>query len=162
MNGSAVLAYAINHLRVKHGKCIPLFCFLNILIFHVVVIVGHTECGGAKASLDAVLNNPNMNVKETVVTIPPSEHGHSSSDESLNVWLEPLTKLLFTEGVHLKEEKYRLLEAVKENVKKQVENVVNSEPIQFAWKRKQEVHVHGWLYHLDTGKLEDLKYSRRH
>jgi carbonic anhydrase len=116
---------------------------------------------GAKTSLAAVVNNPNINVNETVLTIPPTEHGHCGSDEPLNVWLEPLTKLLFTEGVHLKDEKDRLLEAVKVNVKKQVENVVNSEPIQSAWKEKQEVDVHGWIYHLDTGKLEDLKCSHR-
>jgi carbonic anhydrase len=109
--------------------------------------------------LAAVVNNPNINVNDTVVTIPPAGHGHGGSNEPLNVWLEPLTKLLFTEGIHLKDEKVRLLEAVKVNVKKQVENVVKSEPIQSAWKQKQEVHVHGWLYHLDTGKLEDLQYS---
>ncbi len=94
------------------------------------------------------------------MTIPSTEHGRGGSDESLNIWLDPLTKLLFTERVHLKNEKDRLLEAVKVNVKKQVENVVNSEPIQSAWKQKQEVDVHGWLYHLDTGMLEDLKCSR--
>lgn len=123
-----------------------------------VVVVGHTECGGAKTSLAAVVDNPNINIDETVVTIPSTaNHGHGGSDESLNIWLEPLTKLLFTEGVHLKNEKDRLLEAVKVNVKKQVENVVNSEPIQSAWKQKQEVEVHGWLYHLDTGMLEGRK-----
>lgn len=109
--------------------------------------------------MEAILGNPNLNVNETIVTIPPSAHGHGGSDEPLNAWLAPLTKLLFTEGVHLKDEKTRLLEAVKVNVRKQVENVVASNPVQAAWKQKQEVHVHGWLYHLDTGKLEDLKYS---
>jgi carbonic anhydrase len=100
-----------------------------------------------------------MNINETVVTIPPSEHGNSDSDAPLNKWLEPLTKLLFTEQIHLKDEKTRLLEAVKVNVRKQVDNVVASNVIQAAWEAKQDVHVHGWLYHLETGKLEDLKYS---
>ena len=112
--------------------------------------------------MEAIVSNPNLNVNETVVTIPPSGHGHGGSDEPLNTWLEPLTKLLFTEGVHLEDEKIRLLEAVKVNVRKQVENVVASDPVQVAWKQKQEVHVHGWLYHLDTGVLEDLKYSHPH
>src|SRR5258708_39255627 len=48
---------------------------------------------------------------------------------------------------------------VPESVKKQVENIVHTSIIQNAWANKKNVHVHGWVYELETGKLKDLNIT---
>lgn len=46
-------------------------------------------------------------------------------------------------------------------MKKQVENVVNTDIIQNAWTKRTDVRVHGWVYELETGKLNDLGITRK-
>jgi len=50
---------------------------------------------------------------------------------------------------------------VRESVKRQVENVVNTKIIQHAWADKKDVRVHGWVYELETGRLRDLGVTRK-
>jgi len=50
---------------------------------------------------------------------------------------------------------------VRESVKKQVENVVQTDIIQHAWAKKNDVRVHGWVYELETGKLKDLGVTHK-
>ena len=42
------------------------------------------------------------------------------------------------------------------NVIEQVRNVCQSTVLQDAWMREQEVTVHGWVYGLHDGLLQDL------
>jgi carbonic anhydrase len=46
-------------------------------------------------------------------------------------------------------------------VKKQVENIVNTNIIQNAWANRKNVWVHGWVYELESGKLRDLGVTRK-
>jgi carbonic anhydrase len=46
------------------------------------------------------------------------------------------------------------------NVRAQVANVAASAPVQAAWKKNQKLHVHGWVYRLETGLLEDLHVTQ--
>ncbi len=43
------------------------------------------------------------------------------------------------------------------NVAAQVRNVCQTTILQDAWKRGQEVSVHGWIYALDSGLVKDLE-----
>ncbi|EKM82555.1 hypothetical protein AGABI1DRAFT_111160 [Agaricus bisporus var. burnettii JB137-S8] len=135
-NVLSVLEFAVNYLKVKN-----------------VVIVGHSECGGAAACLGAV-QRENFD-PEDFVTMPGTP-----ADAPLNRWLKPLTRLAATLGVSTTPPKVALPVVIEESVKRQVENVCESEVIVGAWTKGQEVHVHGWVYELAEGRLRDLGISR--
>jgi carbonic anhydrase len=42
------------------------------------------------------------------------------------------------------------------NVLEQVVNACQTTIVQDAWARGQELHVHGWIYGIDDGRLRDL------
>jgi len=138
----SVLRYAVDFLGVEN-----------------VVIVGHTECGGAAACLGAA-QSPHLNLDAPITTIsslPP--------ESALNRWLEPLTRM--TAGLKLLSsvsQEDALKTVVEENVKAQVENLAKTITIGEAWKKGtpkgQDVWIHGWVYDLSTGLLRDLDISR--
>ncbi|KAF4615164.1 hypothetical protein D9613_003170 [Agrocybe pediades] len=140
-NVLSVLRYAVHYLGVEH-----------------VVIVGHTECGGAAACL-AAAQSPSLNVNAPIATIPSLP-----ADSSLNRWLEPLTKLAASLKVSAIPHNEALPLLVEENVKAQVENLSNTVAIQDAWtkgtSKGQNVWLHGWVYDLKTGLLKDLNITR--
>ena len=45
------------------------------------------------------------------------------------------------------------------NVQRQVRNVCHTTVVQNAWKRGQELTVHGWIYGLKDGLVKDLGVS---
>lgn len=49
-----------------------------------------------------------------------------------------------------------MMQLVEENVKAQVRNVVNTKTMQGAWAKGKNVQVHGWVYHLENGRVRDL------
>jgi carbonic anhydrase len=49
---------------------------------------------------------------------------------------------------------------VYENVKAQVANLAQCSPVTDAWKAGKPLHIHGWVYELETGKLKDLGVSQ--
>ncbi|KAG8688710.1 hypothetical protein FRC09_012768 [Ceratobasidium sp. 395] len=125
----AVLTYAVENLGVEH-----------------IVIAGHTQCGGAAACHAAAqtLNSAG----------PPTT--------PLARWLGPLTDL----AASLAQEKHdahdtsaELASLVDANVRKQVENVVDTDVIQRAWAAGKQVYVHGWVYVIETGTIKDLKIT---
>lgn len=42
------------------------------------------------------------------------------------------------------------------NVIEQAANVCNTTIVRNAWKRNQELTVHGWIYSIENGILQDL------
>ncbi|KAI0925969.1 hypothetical protein AcV5_008552 [Taiwanofungus camphoratus] len=114
----AVLGYAIDHVGVTH-----------------VIVVGHTQCGGA-AACHAAASAPEP-------TLDPNT--------PLARWLAPLTALAKT-GLTVEE-------LVEENVRVQVANVAQTNTMQGAWARGKDVWVHGWLYEIPHGRLRDLGVS---
>jgi len=110
-NVLSVVEYAVGALKVKH-----------------VIVVGHTECGGAKHCLKAAEEPPE----------PPKDPLHR--------WLEPLTELARS----LPQQDRTLPILVKRNVEKQVQTLKGLETVQ-----KAKVKVHGWIYDLSTGHLDD-------
>lgn len=41
----------------------------------------------------------------------------------------------------------------------QVENVARTSIVREAWKKGRDIHVHGWVYELENGRLRDLEVS---
>jgi carbonic anhydrase len=158
-NVLSVLAYAVNYLGVENGA-FPRQKSLSIdelIRIYSVIIVGHSNCGGAAASLKAV-QNPKFVPEVPIITIDGEP-----ADSPLNRWLQPLT--LLAHSLHLPDQEEKALDmVVKENVKAQVENLANTETIINAWThgtpQKQKVFIHGWVYDLGTGVLKDLGISR--
>jgi carbonic anhydrase len=122
----SVLAYAVDFLGVEH-----------------VVVVGHTECGGAAACYNAAKAGD---------LSPPTT--------PLARWLLPLIKLTSTLDVSDKDLTEALPIIVTENVKKQVENISQTVTMKNAWAEKKNVWVHGLVYEIGTGRLRDLDVSR--
>ncbi|RYE20886.1 MAG: carbonic anhydrase, partial [Sphingobacteriaceae bacterium] len=48
---------------------------------------------------------------------------------------------------------------VEYNVIESVENISETSIVQNAWKNGKELHIHGWVYSLETGLIKDLKVS---
>ncbi|EIW56300.1 carbonic anhydrase [Trametes versicolor FP-101664 SS1] len=122
----SVLAYAVENLRVTQ-----------------IIVAGHTDCGGAKASLNAAHASPPR---------PPSD--------PLARWLALLTEIA---GAYRPEDLTELIEA---NVRQQVQNIAKTEVVQAAWaaananvKEDVDLQVHGWVYELETGHIRDLGVS---
>lgn len=117
-----------------------------------VIVVGHTECGGAKACL-AATQRAGFSPKPPFATILglPVE-------DPLNRWLEPLTTFVASLNAPT------LPQVVEANIKHQVDNLCKTKTIVDAWtkgtQKGQEVRVHGWEYNLSTGRLRDLNISR--
>jgi carbonic anhydrase len=122
-----------------------------------VVVVGHTECGGAAACFAAA---------SSADYVPGEAFAIDSglpADAPLNKWLAPLTELASSLQLSTAPREEALPILVEENVKAQVENVCKSEIIQNAWQKKsrkgKDVFVHGWVYDIGEGKLKDLGVS---
>ena len=63
----------------------------------------------------------------------------------------------YEKEISLIEDEHRQLDRLCElNVIEQVVNVCNTTIIQKAWKRGQQVDVHGWIYSIQDGQLRDL------
>ncbi|KNE86521.1 carbonate dehydratase, partial [Puccinia striiformis f. sp. tritici PST-78] len=70
-------------------------------------------------------------------------------------WIKPIQTLAFNE-LEKKDEDFNLSKLITLNVECQVKNIINHEIIQKAWARGQPLSVHGWVYTLSSGKVQDL------
>lgn len=134
-------------------QCQKMLLIDELIRIHSVIIVGHSVCGGAAASLKAA-QAPGFVPKLPIITIDGEP-----VDSPLNRWLEPLTLLAYS--LNLPDSGANSLEiVVKENIKAQVENLAKTETIVKAWSQGKKLFLHGWVYDLSTGLLKDLNISR--
>jgi carbonic anhydrase len=99
-----------------------------------IIVCGHYGCGGVAAALDG------------------TPHG------LIDNWLRHLRDIAqrkAEELAHL-DTPARLDRLCELNVIEQAINVANTTIVQDAWARGQRVTVHGWIYHLTDGLLNDL------
>jgi len=104
-----------------------------------VIVVGHTHCGACKASLEFAEQDP-------------------LQDDCITRFLRELIEL--AKSPHITESPEPVQALVEANIKHQVQNVIASPAIQAAWKAGKEVYVHGFLYRLETGRLEDMHLTQ--
>ncbi|KAG5219968.1 translation initiation factor eIF [Salix suchowensis] len=139
INALSVLAYAVDVLKVPH-----------------VVVVGHTDCGGARASLEAARREDFDPADRPVVTLP-----NKDPEAPLNRWLASQTLLAHSLQVSDKPHNHsdplaRLTEA---NVLLQIDNICNTETVKKAWAKRNSGHartlesVSGYIYDIEAGKL---------
>jgi len=118
--------------------------YLSVLQFAVdvlkvkhVLVVGHYGCGGVNAAVDGARRGL---VDHWLHPIREVEHDHRAE-------LDALTG---------KARADRLCEL---NVIRQVRNVASDVFVQDAWARGQPLTVHGWVYSIADGLVNDLNVS---
>jgi carbonic anhydrase len=100
-----------------------------------VVICGHYGCGGVKTAL-----------KQNELGL-------------LNNWLYGVGELSRRHKARLAalaDRQHRIDALCELNVIEQVRNVCRSPIVLQAWRRGQDLSVHGWIYDLGNGRLKDL------
>lgn len=99
-----------------------------------IIIVGHSNCGGVRAALYDIRVGLADNWIRHVQDVRNDHQG----------WLDTVPEA-------------RRVDALCElNVLEQARNACRTTVVQDAWTRGQEVVVHGWVYGLHNGLLEDL------
>ncbi|MEJ2636710.1 MAG: carbonate dehydratase, partial [Calditrichia bacterium] len=103
-----------------------------------IIVCGHYGCGGIRAAIEN------------------KEHG------LMDNWLGHIRDVqrLYCEKIgKLKNENDKINLLCELNVIQQVLNVCRTSIVQHAWLTGQELAVHGWIYSIEDGILEDLNTS---
>ena len=116
--------------------------YLSVLQFAVdvikvrhIIVVGHYGCGGIAAAVDGKRRG------------------------LVDHWLHPIREVHEQHQAELMaigDERKRLDRLCELNVWRQVKNVASDVFVQDAWARGQSLSVHGWVYSLGTGLVNDL------
>jgi carbonic anhydrase len=109
---------------------------VDVLHIRHIIVCGHYGCGGVKAAID---------------TQPLG---------LIDNWLSPIREVYRRHEqalVRMPDQEALLDRLCELNVAEQVHNVVHSTIVQDAWRRGQELSVHGWIYRISDGLLRDLK-----
>jgi carbonic anhydrase len=102
-----------------------------------IIVVGHSNCGGVRAAM------------------------HNTRAGLVDNWLRHVQDVRdahegFLAGLH---ESLQVNALVELNVLEQARNVCRTTVVRDAWVRGQQVVVHGWVYGLHNGLLEDLRIT---
>ena len=110
---------------------------VDVLGVQHIIVVGHSNCGGIRAAMTnqraGLVDNWLRHVQDVRDL---EEEFLSSLHESLRV--DALVEL---------------------NVLEQARNVCRTTVVTDAWQRGQSVVVHGWVYGLDNGLLQDMRIT---
>jgi len=119
--------------------------YLSVLQFAVdvlkvkhVIVVGHYGCGGIKAAVDGQRRG------------------------LVDHWLHPIREVFHDHRAELTaiaDEHARLDRLCELDVMRQVKNVTSDVFVQDAWARGQSLWVHGWVYSLANGLVNDLNVT---
>jgi len=108
---------------------------VEVLKVKHIIVCGHYGCGGIKAAMDnqehGLIDNWLRNVKDVYRFHQARIDSTQSEEDSFNLLCEL-------------------------NVVEQVSNVCHTTIVQRAWKSGHELAVHGWIYRIETGLLNDL------
>jgi carbonic anhydrase len=119
-------------------NCLSVIQFAtDVLQVRHVIVVGHSQCGGVRAALE----DRRMGLADNWIRhVQDVRNRHRD-------WLETLPPA-------------RRVDALCDlNVVEQALNACQTTVVQDAWARGQELHVHGWVYALENGLLEDLSMT---
>ena len=119
--------------------------YLSVLQFAVdvlkvrhIIVVGHYGCGGITAAVDGKRRG------------------------LIDHWLHPIREVADAHHAELEaitDQHKRYDRLCELNVMRQVQNVASDVFVQDAWARGQELSVHGWVYSLSTGLVNDLNVT---
>ena len=111
---------------------------VNVLKVTHVIVCGQYGCGGVKAAMGnqhiGLIDNWVRHIKDVY------RHHHTELDK-------------------IKNENDRFNRFVELNVIEQVFDLAKTSIIQNAWKKKQDIHIHGWVYDIKDGIINDLNVT---
>lgn len=111
---------------------------VDVLKVKHIMVVGHYGCGGVTAALRCqrvgLVDNWLRHVQDV-----KTKHSNCLCGEA--------------------DEEKRIAKLCELNVVEQAANVCATTIVQDAWARGQDLSVHGWVYGLEDGHLQDLKMS---
>lgn len=111
---------------------------VEVLKVRYIIVCGHYRCGGVEAAMSGQVEG------------------------ALGKWLAPLRDIIVENQEELEsipdplEREDRLCEL---NVKTQVDFLRSLDFVQAAWKDKEPLSLHGWIFDLQHGRLRDLDIS---
>jgi len=109
---------------------------VDVLKVRRIIVCGHTHCGGVAYAM--------------------TDGGWSTVDR----WLDRLRSLRRQNEQELKkisEEEERFDRLVELNLRAQLRNLAQTETVRDAWARGALLPLHGWIYDLRTGLLEEVE-----
>jgi carbonic anhydrase len=113
---------------------------VDVLKIRHIMVVGHYGCGGIAAAVDG------------------KRRGR------VDHWLHPIREVYADNRQALEaisNMRARLDRLCELNVIRQVRNVASDVFVQDAWARGQALSVHGWVYSIETGLVNDLNVTMR-
>jgi len=127
----------VANLVVKNDlNCLSVIQFaVEVLKVKHIIVCGHYGCGGVKAVLD------------------------NSKIGLVDKWLQNLkpVKENFQKNLsEIKDNTSRFNKLCELNVVEQVFNVCKTNTVKKAWQSNQSITVHGWIYDIKDGLLQDL------
>lgn len=111
---------------------------VDVLKVRHIIICGHSDCGGISAALDGGV------------------------DGYLKSWLKDVREMAKTckDSVYVSADHKRKKQLLTQmNVRHQVKTLSTDPLIQRAWINGQELAIHGWVFHVGSGIIEDLNVS---
>jgi carbonic anhydrase len=107
---------------------------VHVLKVRHIIVVGHYGCGGVKAAIES------------------TDHG------LIDHWLTPIRDIAHQHRHSLTnlEETQKLARLVELNVLAQVRNIATNPITYSAWRDGQSLSIHGWVYDLHDGLIQDL------
>ena len=109
------------------------YAVVQLEVKHIVVC-GHYGCGGVRAALS------------------------SKNYGMINKWIRNIKDIAYMHRDHLdmlkpEDRERRLIEL---NVIEQARNLTHTSTVQAAWNRGAELTIHGWVYDMETGLINDM------
>ena len=111
---------------------------VNVLKVKHVIVCGHYGCGGVKAAMG------------------------NSQIGLIDNWIRHIKDVYrfhYQELDKIENEKERFNRFVELNVSEQVLDLAKTSIIQSAWKKEQQIHIHGWVYDIRDGLINDLEVT---
>lgn len=111
---------------------------VNVLKVKDVIVCGHYGCGGVKTAMGnasvGLIDNWLRHIKDV----------YRFNKDELN---------------NIEDEHERFDRFVEINAREQVYNLAKTSIVQNAWANGQELYIHGWVYGVGTGLVNDLDVS---
>ena len=111
---------------------------VNVLNVKHIIVCGHYGCGGVQAAM----GNKNIGLIDNWIRHIKDVYRHHA------------TELNSIDG-----EKDRFNRFVELNVTEQVFDLAKTSIVQGAWKKKKELQIHGWVYDIADGLINDLEVT---
>jgi carbonic anhydrase len=111
---------------------------VDVLKVKHIIVCGHYGCGGVIAAM----KNQQFGL--------------------IDNWLRHIKDVYRYHHVELdaiEDEDLRARRLVEVNVQEQVHDLGKTSIVQNAWKRNQPLHIHGWVYDIKDGLINDLKVT---